>query len=358
MRARWDVCIQHRDEEATQFFAAYLKDSTRQVLCVTGAGFDPQATEVARRLAASTKRIRGYFIREDRPRPDPALVARADRNEQQLAQLIPDHSVEHVPIFSPDAQAVVGARNIVRAFGKIDLSKVTDIFLDMSALSLGVSFPLARVMFDRANAGPYPNVHLVVTTRSSIDHAIRAELIDRLQFIPGFAQDANLEGQSERTKLWLPQLTPHRTGALELIHTVLQPGETCPIVPFPARNPRAVEELVEDYQAFINDPWRVDDRDFVFAAEDDPLDLYRTILRVDELRRDTYASSGGSVTMLSPVGSKAMAAGALLAALERPLPVVYVETERYIAEGNAAPLGDVGVVHLWLTGEAYPVAPS
>jgi hypothetical protein len=357
MNARWDICIQHRDNEATQFFSQLLKDEARSVLCVCGAGFDARAAEIPRQLAASTKRIRGYFIREDRPRPDPVLVARADENQQMLATLIPNHLIERVAIFSSDAQAVVGGRNIVRAFGKIDLGDVTDIFLDISALSLGVSFPLAKVLFDRANEGAFPNVHLVVTTKSSVDDTIRSELIDRPHFIPGFAQDANLEGHSERTKLWLPQLAPSRTSALEIIHTVLRPGETCPIVPFPARNPRAMEELVEIYQDFINDPWRVDDRDFVFAAEDDPLDLYRTILRVDELRRDTYATSGGSVTMLSPVGSKAMAAGALLAALERPLPVVYVETERYIAEGAPAPHVDVGLVHLWLTGEVYP-APS
>jgi hypothetical protein len=357
MTARWDVCIQHRDNDAIQFFQQYLKDASRQVLCVCGAGFDAQSTEVAKRLAAATKRIRGFFIREGRPRPDTALVARADQNEQRLAAMIPTHTVERVAIFSQDIQAVIGGRNIVRAFNQLDLSDITDIFLDMTALSLGVSFPLARVMFERSKNGVYPNVHLVITTKSSVDDTVRSEIIGRPQFIPGFAQDANLEGESERTKLWLPQLTPTRTGALEIIHTVLQPGETCPIVPFPARNPRAVEELIEVYQGSINDPWRVDDRDFLFAAEDDPLDLYRTILRVDELRRATYASSGGSVTLLSPVGSKAMAAGALLAALERPLPVVYVETERYLAGANTAPAGDTGLVHLWLTGEVYPPTP-
>lgn len=357
MTARWDPCIQHRDQDATTFFSQFLNDPSRNILCICGAGFDPHATEIANQLAHSTQRIRGFFIREDRPRPDPILVARADANEQRLIGLIPNHTVERVAIFSSDDQAVVGGRNIVRAFLKYDLSEITDIFLDISALSLGVSFPLAKVLFQHGTGGQssYPNVHLVVTTKSSVDDTIRCELIDRPQLIPGFTQDANLESRSERTKLWLPQLTPNRSRALEIIHTALLPGETCPIVPFPARNPRAVEELIEDYQTFINDPWRVDDRDFLFAAEDDPLDLYRTILRIDELRRATYASSGGSLTMLSPVGSKAMAAGALLAALERGLPVVYVETQRYSVDGNAPLNTAVGIVHLWLTGDAYPV---
>ncbi len=356
MTSRWNPCVHHRDEEACSFFASYLDDSSRKVLLICGAGFDPRSADVARKLVAAKAPVRGFFIREDRPRPDAVLVDKADANQEILTGLIPDHRVERIAIFSPDDQAVIGGRSIVRAFLELDLKGITDIILDMSAFSLGVSFPLAKVLFDRGSSkpAPFPNVHLVVTTKSSVDESIRCELIDRHHLIPGFTEDANLESLSGRTKLWLPQLSPDRARALEIIHTALQPGETCPIVPFPARNPRAVEELVEDYKAQINEPWRVDDRDFLFAAEDDPLDLYRTILRVDELRRATYAAAGGSLTMLSPVGSKAMAAGALLAALERCLPVVYVETQRYSVESQDLSGPEVGLVHLWLTGDVYP----
>jgi hypothetical protein len=354
--SRWDPCIHHRDEEACTFFSSYLGDSARKVLLICGAGFDPRSADVARRLVAAKARLHGFFIREERPRPNAALVALAEANQAALSTLVPDFSVERIPIFSSDDQAVVGGRSIVRAFLQLDLKGITDIILDMSALSLGVSFPLAKVLFDRGSAKSvvFPNVHLVVTTKSSIDESTRSELIDRHHLIPGFTEDANLESLTGRTKLWLPQLSMNRERALEIIHTALQPGETCPIVPFPARNPRAVEELVEHYKAQIIDPWRVDDRDFLFAAEDDPLDLYRTILRVDELRKATYAGAGGSLTMLSPVGSKAMAVGALLAALERALPVVYVETQRYSLGTAPEPDAEVGLVHLWLTGDVYP----
>ena len=357
MTSRWDPCIHHRDGEAYAFFSEYFADSSRKVLLICGAGFDPRSAEVARKLVDAKVRLRGFFIREDRPRPDAVLVGKADGNENLLKALIPECRVERIAIFSSDDQAVIGGRSIVRAFLDLDLKGVTDIVLDMSALSLGVSFPLAKVLFDRGStkdAAIFPNVHLVVTTKSSVDESIHCELIDRHQLIPGFAEDANLESLSGRTKLWLPQLSPNREHALEIIHTALLPGETCPIVPFPARNPRAVEELIELYKTQINEPWRVDDRDFLFAAEDDPLDLYRTILRVDELRKATYAAAGGSLTMLSPVGSKAMAVGALLAALERRLPVVYVETQRYTLGAEGLPNPEIGLVHLWLTGDVYP----
>jgi hypothetical protein len=112
-----------------------------------------------------------------------------------------------------------------------------------------------------------------------------------------------------------------------------------------------VETLIESFAAEVRDAWFVDHRDYLYAAENDPLDLYRTILRIDTLRQHTYEASGGSVTVLSPLGSKVMAMGALMAALERPLPVVYVETQRYAVDRSAP--APSGVIHVWLAGSAY-----
>jgi hypothetical protein len=67
--------------------------------------------------------------------------------------------------------------------------------------------------------------------------------------------------------------------------------------------------------------WEVDTRNIVYADEADPLDLYRTILRLDDLRKPVFKEVGGSLLVLSPLGSKIMALGALMGALERNLPV-------------------------------------
>jgi hypothetical protein len=59
--------------------------------------------------------------------------------------------------------------------------------------------------------------------------------------------------------------------------------------------------------------------------------------------------------ILSPLGSKVIAAGAMMAAIEHDLSVQYVETLRY--EFNAVPKNpdnapDIAV-HLWLHGSVY-----
>lgn len=100
--------------------------------------------------------------------------------------------------------------------------------------------------------------------------------------------------------------------------------------------------------------WDVDARNLVFADEGDPLDVYRTILRIDDLRRPVFADSGGSAVIVSPTGSKLMALGALMACLERDLPVAYLEAEAYELGGEAVhPAQPPTLVHMWLEGEAY-----
>jgi len=59
--------------------------------------------------------------------------------------------------------------------------------------------------------------------------------------------------------------------------------------------------------------------------------------------------------ILSPLGSKVMALGALMAALERNLPVAHLESIGYeLAERVPDQVGEPSLVHIWLEGDVYP----
>jgi hypothetical protein len=60
--------------------------------------------------------------------------------------------------------------------------------------------------------------------------------------------------------------------------------------------------------------------------------------------------------ILSPLGSKMLAIGALMAALDRDLPVYYVEARGYEVDWKAAATVDLrasSVRHVWLAGDVY-----
>ncbi len=113
--------------------------------------------------------------------------------------------------------------------------------------------------------------------------------------------------------------------------------------------------MIEEYSRELTALWEVDARDLVYADEKNPLDLYRTILRIDDARRRVFASVGGSQIILSPVGSVALSLGALMAAIERDFAILYVEPIGYTldeARADAANAADE-LVHIWLHGDAY-----
>jgi hypothetical protein len=355
----WERCINHRGAEAQQFIADYFGDERRRALLITGAGFDPRSAVVCEMLAeVMGERVNALFIREERPNPAQELVRRAESNCGRMRACVPRFQEVEVEIVAADG-AVTGGRNAVRAVGGVHLEDVTDTIVDLSALSIGVAFPIVRQLFDhtRELAGGL-NLHLMVTDEPSTDQRIDMTASDTAEMVHGFRGGMGLYDNVDAAKLWLPQLIKGRGAVLEKIYTYLgPPHDVCPILPFPAEHPRQPDDIAEHYIEMLEGVWEVDPRNIIYADERKPLDLYRTILRIDDARRRVFAGVGGSKTILSPIGSKVLAVGALMAAMERDFPVAYVEAIAYNTDFDALDgvrheAGDV--VHVWLCGEAYP----
>ncbi len=285
-----------------------------------------------------------------------------------MRELIPANVVEGFDIFDIDTAPVGGRRAAALLTKALDLDGVTDIVLDCSALSVGVFFPIGKYCYQRVVSMGNINFHVVVLDDPKTDSAIEGATCGKASALHTYQGGLNLDSFTDAARLWLPQLGPGKRDVLKLVHQLVKPHAVCPILPFPATHPRFPDELIEEYGDLfeaISDPfestWQVDSRDLVYAHEKSPLDLYRTILRIDEARRGVFAAMGGSQLILSPVGSKALALGMLMAALERDFAVVSVESIAYKVDAAVyeAPLSKGGeLVHIWLHGEAYDHASN
>jgi hypothetical protein len=328
------------------------------VLLIAGAGFDPRSARTAQLIGeAAAGRVEALFLREERPRPALRLVRWADTNENAMRESIPGASVRRFNVFTPDG-AVVGGREVMKIMRTLDLSVYTDIVADISALSVGVSFPILRYLLDMTDAtGTALNLHVLVHDHAETDSSIKSRPCDRTGPVLGFHGNLKTDAVSTATKLWVPQLIEGKRAILEQIHSYVVPDDVCPVLPFPAADPRRCDALFEHFANEFESAWEVDSRNVLYADEGNPLDLYRTILRIDDERRRIFDAVGGSMIVLSPLGSKAMALGCLLAAVERNVPVVYVETIDYAVDScSDEPMSHppAELVHVWLAGEAYP----
>ena len=353
---RWDLCVVHRGDEVDRFLDHYFARSDRKVFLVAGAGFDPRSRAVAARLSGAATNLHALLVQERRPRPPQDQSDRAEANTKVLVATLSNRQVVSVDIFGPD-NAVIGGRSVVSALSRQGLEGVTDVIVDISALSAGMSFPIIRYFVERLSRGKgATNLHVFVVHDPSLDATIHSIASDAPGYIHGFKGRSTLSGTADAARLWLPQLATGRRAALERLHGFIEPHDTCPILPFPASDPRIGDALAEEYLTNeLETPWSVDSRMLVYADEGDPLDLYRTILRLDDLRKPVFAETGGSMLILSPLGSRVMALGALMAALERNLPVAYLESIGYeLGPKVPVEIDQPNLIHLWLEGDVYP----
>lgn len=289
------------------------------------------------------------------------MVARAVHHRDQLIATFPLAEEHAIQIFARD-NAIIGGREAAKLMTGQSLDGITDVFVDMSALSIGVAFPIIKHFIDVLSAvsGPVANLHVIACHNPQIDDAVSSNPSDTVAPIHGFRGGWGLDEKSRAAILWMPQLgrgkRPVLSRIFQMLRNVQEDTVVCPILPFPSSQPRLPDELIEEFAEELQLAWSVDVRDLIYADEKSPLDLYRTILRIDDARRRVFASVGGSQIILSPLGSKALSLGALMAALERDdFTILHVEAIGYTLDASRADSVAVPdeLVHIWLHGDAY-----
>jgi len=360
----WDECIHHRGLSAEQFVEEFFAPNNRKVMLVGGAGFDTRSHFVAESIAAVCgDRVTGIFIREERPNPSKTLIELAEKNVAAIEKLVENITILPVDVFGSDGAPVGGRRATKELSENMDLNGITDLILDCSALSVGLMFPIARYCHEAAkNIGKEVNFHIFVLDDPSTDSAIQSTSCGKVAPLHTFGGKLNLDSRTDAAKLWLPQLG---AGRREVLNLIFQDISACGMSnsTVSLSNPRTGDKLMEEYGDLfetITDPmtptWHVDSRDLVYAHEKNPLDLYRSVLIIDDARTRVFSETGGSQLILSPLGSKAVALGLLMAALERSFAVVSVESIDYHIDPNAGGLTQnkaAELVHIWMHGQAY-----
>lgn len=352
--------IAHYDGDVSQFAQRYFAATDRKCLLVAGAGFDPRSLTISKMLASTLNtRLRAVFVREHRPSPLQELVKKADEHAGILSKLVENSRAADIRILSDEDRAVIGGHYAVQDVARESLEGITDVVLDMSALSIGVSFPIAKYFYDTCrNDNPQRNFHIVVASDPQLEAAISGVPNDAVDPVRGFSGRIDLQESENEPKIWLPHLSFGRGSTLQLIKSKLRgPVDVCPVLPLSQRDPRVGDKLIENFESELSGEWDVDPRNLVYAIEDDPLDLYWTISAIYRRYKQAFAGVTECHVVLSPSGSKVLALGALMAALEHDLPVRYVEAVGYELDQRIRDTETASsrLVHVWLCGAPYEV---
>jgi hypothetical protein len=362
---RWQHYVLVRGERFRTFWVNHLTKGERSVLYVLGRGFDPRMCQGLKLLLeVGGKGPRDVIALDFREGPASPSLTHADLVEQNWAQLQSSVqgrgklTTQPLEFWSAEGRRVSSqsARDLFVSATRFD--GYSDIIVDISAMPRSVYFPLlARILHlldnDQVAQMPPTNLHVVVAEDPSLDTVTREEGVDQnAEFMASFGGGFDEEA-TQTPKVWIPLLGEYRTTQFDRIWDLVKPDEVCPILPSPSRNPRRADNIVIEYQQALFDELRLDPREFMYASERNPFEVYRQVRTTVLHYSDVFKLLGGCRVALSTLSSKLMSLGVLLVAYELKqigynIGVAHIQCQGYTLESKVA---NAELVGLWLTGE-------
>jgi hypothetical protein len=205
------------------------------------------------------------------------------------------------------------------------------------------------------------NLHVITASNPILDSMINEVGPDEdAHYIPRFSGKMELEAQEEIPKVWIPILGESKYHQLRRIYDHVSPEEVTPMLPFPAKNPRRGDDLVEEYHTLLFDEWRVQPQDIVYASERNPFQVYRSIMKTVNLYSKALNPLDGCRTAVSTLSSKLLSIGALLSAYDSKtkdngldIAIAHIESQGYNIDVDLSESGSSTLCSLWLAGQCY-----
>jgi hypothetical protein len=371
---RWHNYVLLQNEELRQFWQAHLAEPTRNVLCILAGGFDPrmcQGIELILRSGGNGRRdVRLIQFDEGPTSPSQNYRVWIQHNLDTLHKLMNGRgaiAASSITMRSPEGRRIESHSALSVFHNLTELADYTDIVLDISAMPRAVYFPLIGKILYLLDAGrrapkplPVPNFHLLVAESPELDASIREQGVeDDASYVHPFTGGLDRESSAQQPKVWLPLLGEGQRVQFQKIHDLITPDEICPVLPSPARNARRADDLVMEYRELLFDRLRVEPRNFIYAAERNPYEVYRQVRSSIADYALALAPLGGSKFVISALSSKLMSVGALLAAYELKsgnigVGIAHVACHGYVIDGapeSASLNPNVELFGLWLAGD-------
>jgi hypothetical protein len=358
-----------QDAEFSECWKAHFAVRVRNVLIIAGLGFDPRAVLVSQELIAAAGSGRRdlwllcYDNGQETTEASEQTVANNDARFQALFN--GPRTLLRLPIaMRTDRARSATCQNTKAAILRPDeLLKYDDVIVDVSALPRMISLTtLAQLLalFDdqEARGQPTPNLHVVAAESVAHDLGTAENSLDSdVILLTGFSGRLDSEAL-QNPKIWVPILGEGQDIRLQRIFDKVQPDQICPVVPFPTRDPRRGDRIVESHQRILFDEFRVEPPNILYASEYNPFEAYREVFMAIDRYREALVELGDCRVFVSPLSSKLLSVSALLACYDHKrqksgkfdVGIPYVEVASYGVSDTNLKVEQI-LTSMWLTGE-------
>lgn len=334
-------------DNVDEFIGDYFPTAGATLL-IGNVGFSPDVLYFPKRLGPLPN-VDMRFFHEKRPAVPAAINQLAAEREEQLrgVAVCPPQFVE-VAILAEDGAPVGGRNACTQVHQWIKAKAYSDVVVDATGMSRCTAFPIIKLLYELSQKTPI-RVHLLVADSDQSFSNVESVSNDRGGWMHGFPAETETDEFAKALKLWVVQLSERAGSSLQTMFQELDsPEEVCPVLPFPAVNPRRADELLFEHREYWQREWLESPLNFIRAHESDPMDVFYSIVRLHKTRMKALTGSGlNSQTILSPVGRRLPGIGMLLAALSFRLPIFYLETVGYDIDGDLVSGDRSTPTHRW-----------
>ena len=287
-------------------------------------------------------------------------------NREALAELVGEPNIVELPVsIGSTGHPNATSRSTRSAISKQGTTaKLDDVVIDISAMPRVVAWSaIAKLIHDLDAAdvaGKNTNLHVVAAESVRTDLQATGSLMDEVTNLVGFSGRLNAETTEHVPRVWFPVLGERQGERLQLIRNHLNPDEICPVVPFPSRDPRRGDQILAGHIDLLFEDFRVEPSNILRASEFNPFEAYRQLFLAMDRYRRALTQLGGCKIYVSPLSSKLLSVGALLACYDHQFCVVegertnvgmpYVETSVY-SDPDLMDDVDSELYSMWIRGE-------
>jgi len=329
INSRWEDTLHFGPDgdSFNEYWAERLKQA-RDILVITGWGWDPRMTILPRTLQSfGGSGLRDFHLICYKPSHSYISPSKEflDKNNDEFEKIVKGWGTkrEIEIITRKEGNVYCGDHAIMNTYRKYDFGKYSDILIDISALPKSIYFTLLLILINRHDREyPKMNVHVIACQDVELDAQIN-ETADDTRALHGFKGSITMVSKQQLTRIWVPVLEKNYSVSLRKIYDKIIPNDIYPVLPFPSRNPRTDDDLLIEYRSIFVDEWNVNPMNILYAVEDDPLDVYRSLHNLLHKQTEAFDPLGGVSMTVSALSSKLSSIGTFMAAFEGTMSVVH-----------------------------------
>lgn len=376
-KLRWDSYVLMKgDNKIQSFWREHLNGNSRNVLYILGKGFDVRMNEGIKQFinCNSDASIKCLLIEFDEGQDSTSqdYKTMVDQNIKEL------QSFKNISIEKKKIELWKGKGRNKRRIGDKEAADIfssykmifgfTDIIVDISALPRGIYFSLigkllTLIDINKIDGYEMHNLFVLTSENAKIDQLTQKEdNDDDLKFTFGFG--GGLELTSDDPVIWFPILGENKKNQIIRAYNKISPREICPLLPFPAKDPRRSDTLIIEYHQLLFDELRIESQNLLYVPEQNPFEVYRNLSNAIINYNETLSIINGCKAAISTFSSKLLSLGALMTAYELNnrevdpigVGVLIVDSKGYIIEDelHLTTINEESELFLtWLTGEPY-----